>query len=93
MVFGTLRLPLPVMGGLFALILFGAALEWAQLAGFVARVSRFIYASSTVAVAVACALWLRGAHTPLTVMLAIGCAWWCVAAEGHTLSDTRRAQA
>ncbi len=80
MVFGTLRLPLPVMGGLFALILFGAALEWAQLAGFVARVSRFIYASSTVAVAVACALWLRGAHTPLTVMLAIGCAWWCVAA-------------
>ena len=50
-VFGTLRLPFGFMTGLFALILFGAALEWAQLAGFASRTSRLVYSASTVGAA------------------------------------------
>lgn len=79
-VFGTLRLPFVFMTGLFALILFGAALEWAQLAGFASRTSRLIYSASTVGAALACALLLRGPDMPVTAMLALGCSWWCAAA-------------
>ena len=79
-VFGTLRLPFVFMTGLFALILFGAALEWAQLAGFASRTSRLIYSASTVGAALACALLLRGQDMPVAAMLALGCGWWCIAA-------------
>ena len=79
-VFGTLRLPFVFMTGLFALILFGAALEWAQLAGFASRTSRLIYSASTVGAALACTLLLRGQDMPVAAMLALGCGWWCIAA-------------
>lgn len=79
-VFGTLRLPYGFMSGLFALILFGAALEWAQLAGFVSRTSRVIYGALTVTAALAGALLLRDQDLPLIAMLMLGCGWWCVAA-------------
>jgi phosphatidate cytidylyltransferase len=79
-VFGTLRLPFAFMTGLFALVLFGAALEWAQLAGFTARAARVSYAGLTVSLAVGCALGLRGVNASSTVILALGCGWWCLAA-------------
>lgn len=98
-VFGTLRMPFGVMTGLFALILCGAALEWAQLAGFASRTSRMVYSASTVGAALACALLLRGQNLPLAAMLALGCGWWCVAAvwiihyqwhAGPKVSDSAR---
>lgn len=79
-VFGTLRLPFMLVTALFALIVFGAAQEWAQLAGFVSRSSRLIYATLTASAALACAFLLRGQDMPLTALLALGCGWWCFAA-------------
>jgi len=98
-VFGTLRLPFTVMSGLFSLILFGAALEWARLAGFVSPAARSAFAGLTVAAALVCAFGLRGQDLPLATMLVLGCAWWCVAAawvvhyqlhEGPKVGDRTR---
>lgn len=80
MVFGTLYLPWTVMGGVFSLILFGAALEWAVLAGLMSTPLRIGFAAATVAMALGCALVLRERHAPLLAMLGAGCLWWCVAA-------------
>ena len=79
-VLGTLRLPWTVMSAVFALILFGAALEWAALAGFASRAARVTYALLSVALALLCALGLRGQQDALSIALGVGCAWWCVAA-------------
>jgi phosphatidate cytidylyltransferase len=79
-VYGILRLPAQVMVAAFALILCGAAFEWAALAGFVTRLARGSYAAVTVAAALGCALALDAEGTLLTIVLGVGCAAWCGAA-------------
>lgn len=78
-VYGTLHLPLALMGGAFSLILFGAALEWAALAGFRAPAARLGYALMTVGLALTGVFTLRGTGPPLSGLLVAGCLWWCVA--------------
>jgi len=78
-VYGTLHLPLMVMGGVFSLILFGAALEWAALAGFRSPAARLGYAFLTVGLALTGVFTLRGTGLPLSGLLVAGCLWWCVA--------------
>ena len=77
MVYGTLRLPAEVMAAAFALILFGAAVEWAALAGLVTRLARGSYAAVTVAAALGCALALDAEGALLKIVLGVGCAGWC----------------
>ncbi len=97
-VFGTLRLPFEFMTGLFSLMLFGAALEWSQLAGIARRAARIAYAAVSVAAALASVLVLRGQAAALTGVLLLGCLWWLVAGawvvhyqlyEGPKISDRR----
>lgn len=78
-VFGTLRLPFDFMTGLFSLMLFGAALEWSQLAGIARRAARIAYAAVSVAAALGSVLVLRGQAAALTGLLLLGCLWWLVA--------------
>ena len=78
-VFGTLRLPFGFMSGLFSLVLFGAALEWSQLAGIARRAARVAYAALSVAAALGSAWLLRGQAAALTGLLLLGCLWWLVA--------------
>ena len=95
-VFGTLRLSFEFMTGLFSLMLFGAALEWAQLAGIARRAARIAYAAVSVAAALGSVLVLRGQAAALTGLLLLGCLWWLVAGawvvhyqwhEGPKVSD------
>ncbi|MBK6658480.1 MAG: phosphatidate cytidylyltransferase [Proteobacteria bacterium] len=80
MVYGTLSLPLAVMGGVFSLVLFGAALEWAALAGLDARTARVLYAALTVALALSGAFLAHGHPLAQRAVLIAGCLWWGVAA-------------
>lgn len=77
---GILQLSFEFMAGLFALVLFGAALEWAQLAGFAHRAMRIAYALVSVVAALASAFVWRGQPAAVSVLLALGCLWWLVAA-------------
>ena len=77
---GTLYLPWAVMACAFTLILFGAALEWAVLAGIPSRAARVGYGLATAALALGGVLVFRGQDLPLRATLVAGCVWWCIAA-------------
>ena len=79
-VFGTVQLSVEIMAALFALVLFGAALEWAQLAGVGPRGLRIAYGVLAVATTLASAAMLRGQPHAVSALLALGCLWWLVAA-------------
>ena len=79
-VFGTLRMPFEFMTILFALLLFGAAIEWSRLAGIESPAGGIAYAMVSVCAALGSALLLRGKPIALTGLLGLGCLWWLIAA-------------
>lgn len=90
-VLGTLHLPAAVMTAFYALVGFGAALEFARLAGFAQRGAALVYAISVLLLAAALGGPDAGANAR-GVLLA-GSAWWCVAAAWVMLFQWRGAPA
>ncbi len=71
-------LPPAIAAGIFLVVVFAAALEWAALSGLDSRASRIGY--GTVVVVIAAFAWYAAATAAgLRAVLVAGCAWWSLA--------------